>query len=241
MHCAPYPQEGAEPPRREPPARQGTLHTLPVPGGPRRGAEPHTHRRAAGSNPQRRRSAPALAGARCGAQTPSPGAHIQAPATQLKVLLRCTQRASPPPASDRCHLSSPRPPAPRHPPAGGSIIKRSLTCQITHRQRCRSSPLLTGHPSERRAGGSEGGEGEREGRREGRKEWKEGASGELRGDVLRCAVRQPGKLGGALRVSASVRVSTLLDTSERRLRRRGAAGSGGGVHGAQSAQRRAAR
>lgn len=162
-------RRGAEPPRREPQARQGTLRTSPSPGGPRRGVEPRTHRGAAGSNPQRRRSAPAPAGARCRAQTPSLGAHIQTPAAQLKVLLRSTRRAPPPPASDRCHLPSPRPPALR-PPGGWQQCKQSLTPHITHRQRCRSSSLLTGHPSERRAGGSEGGGGEREGGIEGGRE-----------------------------------------------------------------------
>lgn len=186
---APVPaRRGAKPPRREPQARQGTLHTLPAPGGPRRGAEPRTHRGAAGSNPQRRRSAPAPAGARCGAQTPSLGAHIQAPAAQLKVLLRSTRRAPPPPASDRCHLPSPCPPALR-PPGGRQRYKQSLTPHITHRQRCRSSSLLTGHPSERRAGGRERGRRRREGGRDGRREGggREGAPGGLRDAALCCS------------------------------------------------------
>lgn len=181
-------RRGAEPPRREPQAWQDILHTLPAPGGPRRGVEPRTHRGAAGSNPQRRRSAPAPAGARCGAQTPSLGAHIQAPVEQLKVLLRSTQRAPPPPASNRCHLPSPRPP-PCAPPAGGSSV--SSPSPLTSRTGRGAGPrrYLPGIlQSGGRAGAREEEERGREGGIEGGREGGKREGGGSRRAARRCAV-----------------------------------------------------
>lgn len=159
---------------------------LTRPRGTRRGAEPRTHRGAAGSNPQRRRRAPAPAGARCGAQTPSLGAHIQAPAAQLKVLLRSTRRAPPPPASDRCHLPSPAPPRPA-PPRRAAAVK-AVPSPSHHASAEVPVLVATYRASFRAAGGRAGAREEEERGREGLKEGGRREGGGSRRAARRCAV-----------------------------------------------------